>query len=215
MSDRDLTIARVALSALAASVLTACGPAPRAQSVTAAPERAAADHVPLAVAPADTASTAALQALSARVELLERERPRPATQPTSLAGAQAPRAPTEAELRAGPPGAGEQRDAQRLERERQAELDGLFRQEAVNTTWASLTSAVVRQALPPPVDGAALALHSVECRSQSCRVEVGAAGAEALRQALPQLAQRLAERLPSMAVVARSDGSGATLYFRS
>ena len=65
MSDRDLTIARVALSALAASVLTACGPAPRAQSVTAAPERAAADHVPLAVAPADTASTAALQALRA------------------------------------------------------------------------------------------------------------------------------------------------------
>lgn len=212
MSARHLTLA---VATLAASMLTACNKGPGVQAVDTTPERGTPAHVSLAAAQADTASTAALQALADRVALLERERLAPAAQPANMAGARAPRVQTEAELRAGPPGAGERRDVQQLERERQAELDDLFRRETVNTAWASVTSAVVRQALPAPVDGAALALHSVECRSQSCRVEVGAAGADALRQALPQLAQRLAERFPSMAVVSRSDGTGATLYFRS
>jgi hypothetical protein len=215
MSARLLPLAKAALAALTTSMLTACNPAPGVQAVATAPERGTSAHVPLPAAQADTASTAALQALADRVALLERERLQPAAQAASTAGVHAPRVPTEAELRAGPTGAGEQRDTQQLERERQAELDGLFRQETVNTAWASITSAVVRQALPAPADGSALALRSVECRSQSCRVEVGAAGADAMRQALPQLAQRLAERFPSMAVVSRSDGTGATLYFRS
>jgi hypothetical protein len=211
--NTTLRLTAVVLVTLAGTALSGCERAPAGVDTPQLTlQQSSVAHKPLPAAPADLPTAAEFRDLSARVALLERER-KQATRP-AIGQAGAP-APTEAELRAGPRGAAPGRDMQLLETERQAELDGLFRQEPVNAAWAGVTSAAVRQALPAPVDGHTLALRDVQCRSQTCRVEVGAVGDDAMRTALPQLARRLAERLPSMAVVSRSDGSGATLYFRS
>lgn len=211
---------RLAATSLAALALAGCKPAPDALAY----ERNASPppvQTPISAALNDAGQHLALQALAARVAALESQRQNAsasgAAAPAAVPDARTSRRPTEAEMRAGPPGsdAAPPRDPQQHERERQAQLDTLFRQEPVNTDWANTTAEAVRHALPAPVDGQALALRGVECRSQTCRVEVGAAGAEAMRQGLPQLAERLAERFPSLSVVARNDGTAATLYFRT
>lgn len=208
-------VASIALAALFA--MSACTPAPSLEEDAAArlpPSPASAN-----VGAIDPSSLALLQNLAERVARLEQARKDGPLPPAAMSARHlgAPvmpegQRPSEAELRAGPPGGGS-RDAQQQEHERKAALDGRFRQEPVNAAWASANALALRQAVQAPVEGGGMAVQGLECRSQTCRVDVGVTDAEALRHGLPQLAQRLAERFPALYVVTRHDGSGATLYF--
>ena len=205
-----------ALSCGCGRVEEAAPPAPTAAGPAASLSGSGAAHLPMAAPPAEPVASRELASLTARVEALERQARNAAVLSPLPADRRAAIRPSEADLRAGPPlGADAGPSSAQPDQDRLLALDEVFRQEKVNAGWAAQSTAVLRRALPPPVNATSIALHTVECRSQSCRVEVGSGNLDVLRQELPLLAQRLADRFPSMSVVARSDGMGATLYFRN
>lgn len=54
------------------------------------------------------------------------------------------------------------------------------------------------------------AVHNVECRSRSCRLEIADDGAGTLAKSIPSLAFRLAETLPEMMSGQVEDGNGGS-----
>ena len=74
------------------------------------------------------------------------------------------------------------------------EVASKFRSERTDAAWATASSSTIKQAigLVPPLQGG---LRDVECRSQTCRVEMIDNGTEAFSTALPPLASALAKNL--------------------
>jgi hypothetical protein len=106
--------------------------------------------------------------------------------------------------------------AEERRREHIAGLEAQFRGEASDPQWAPVATQALAAALGSSEVG--LVARQVECRSQTCRVEIPDDGSEKLNKAMPVLALQVARTLPS--VVAdrlESANGGATLvlYLRS
>jgi hypothetical protein len=108
-------------------------------------------------------------------------------------------------------------EAERAELLRMASTESTFRREDVDARWSQSTIAAVRAALADAKDPLRNAVRSVECRSQSCRVEIDADGDGPLRQDLPLILGRLTQVLPNMTAGQVDQGNGyqATVLYLS
>jgi len=107
-------------------------------------------------------------------------------------------------------------EAERVERMRVASTESDFRGERDDRTWSPSAVANVRAVLDQTGDTALLQVRSIECRSQTCRLEVGADANGALERALPLISSRLAQSLPRMTAAKIDQGNGGeatVLYF--
>lgn len=99
------------------------------------------------------------------------------------------------------------------ERRRQdyvAGVEAAFRVETRDPQWSAATSAAVQTALAAD-DELRLLARSVDCRSQTCRVEIADDGAGKLGKLIPMLAQRVGQSLPSITVNHVEDASGTAI----
>ena len=76
-------------------------------------------------------------------------------------------------------------------------VDALFRQQAIDPTWSANTSASIRSALNSEEVGGIQA-DNIDCRSESCRVELRDDGSGSLSKSMPMLAQQLAGTMPNI-----------------
>jgi hypothetical protein len=103
-----------------------------------------------------------------------------------------------------------------VERERRlqmAELEADFWQESANAKWSNEASTAVLEALETE-DTDQIEVRSLECRSQTCRVELASDVPEALN-GLPVLLLKLAKTLPNAVAsqVENADGSRSTVLY--
>ncbi len=159
------------------------------------------------------ASEATLPELRQEVTLLRREvadiRQQLARQPGLAAGAEIaanPRTDPDARL-----------EAQRQEALRIASSESAFRGEQNDARWSREAAANVRAAFAQADDTVSTQLRSVECRSQSCRVEINAAAGESLARDLPIILSHLGDALPHITAgkVDQGDGRQATVLYMS
>ena len=84
--------------------------------------------------------------------------------------------------------------------EHMADVELNFQQQARDPQWSSSTALVLRDALNDD-EGLRLASTSnIDCRSQTCRVEIADDGSGRVLQRLPELTHRLSEKLPTVQV---------------
>jgi hypothetical protein len=89
------------------------------------------------------------------------------------------------------------------------EVDSDFQSEAMDPRWASSTASAVQRTVNAS-DAMRGNMRSVECRSQTCRVELDDDGSGAMSKELPIFVQQFAETLPSVQADRIDDGSGRT-----
>ena len=87
------------------------------------------------------------------------------------------------------------------------EVDANFQREARDPRWASSTASALQSGLHAS-DTMRDKVRSVECRSQTCRVEITDDGSGAMAKDLPMFVHQLAETLPSMQADQIDDGNG-------
>ncbi|CAK0772434.1 conserved hypothetical protein [Gammaproteobacteria bacterium] len=113
--------------------------------------------------------------------------------------------PTVKELRTDPARAEEER----AQHERMESFEATFRQESTDPQWANAEATAVRAALSGD-DIGQLALQNLECRSNSCRVELADDGTGGLAKSLPLFIQHLAETLPYATANQVANGASGT-----
>ncbi len=137
--------------------------------------------------------------LRAGISLLRRQGPKQAESASTSADSQ--------------PGADVRSDAlARAEaaREHQAQMeavDAAFRQQAVDPTWSASTVSSIRNALNSE-DVGGIQADNIDCRSESCRVELRDDGSGRLSKSLPMLAQQLAGTTPNITANNMSQANG-------
>lgn len=89
------------------------------------------------------------------------------------------------------------------------EVEAAFGREPVDPAWASSTSSRV-WAVIKDADIMRTAARGVECRAQSCRIDVDDDGTGALHKQLPLFAQQFADSMPRMAGRQVRDERGGT-----
>ncbi len=108
-------------------------------------------------------------------------------------------------------------EAEREERLRAAATEQAFRNEQRDPRWSPGTSASIRSALADLDESVRNQVRSVECRTQSCRVEIGADNSGTLMRDLPIMLGRLGAVLPNATAtqVDQGDGRQATVLYLS
>jgi hypothetical protein len=201
-------------------MLAACGgnvsdPAPSRSDAQAAGENAAPPGAlarPSAVRATPANSADAIVVLRQEVELLRGE--------VRELRAQVSRMPGAAQAAAAPPDPrtdpAARQEAQQAERQRIASAESTFQAERRDARWSQEQTAAIRSSLAQAGDGLGAQVRSIDCRSQSCRVEISAAG-PALGQDLPLLLSPLGASLPHMTAgqVDQGDGTQATVLYLS
>jgi hypothetical protein len=106
--------------------------------------------------------------------------------------------------------------AQQAERQRIASAESAFQGERRDARWSQDQTAAIRSSLAQAGDGLSGLVRSIDCRAQTCRVEISAAG-PALGQDLPMLLNQLGGNLPHMNAgqVDQGDGTEATVLYLS
>ncbi|WP_280152060.1 hypothetical protein [Piscinibacter sp. XHJ-5] len=106
----------------------------------------------------------------------------------------------------------EQVDAQRL-----AASESAFRGEPADVAWGQRAMAAVRDAFAQGNEAMVSQIGSIECRSRSCRVELGPEATEALAHELPMILGHLSSLLPHAAAgqVDQGNGRQSTLLYLS
>jgi hypothetical protein len=102
-------------------------------------------------------------------------------------------------------------------RERQAEMeqvDASFRKQAIDPTWSANTASSIREVLNSEGVGGMQA-NNIDCRSDSCRVELHDDGSGRLSKSLPVFAIQLAGQMPSITAntIPQADGSSTTVLY--
>ena len=108
-------------------------------------------------------------------------------------------------------------EAARAEQQRLASSEQAFRSQQVDARWSQGATASVRAALGEVDEGLRNQVRSVECRAQSCRVEISPDAGGALMRDLPVLVNRLGSALPNVTAgqVDQGDGRQATVLYMS
>ena len=92
-----------------------------------------------------------------------------------------------------------------------AVVDAAFRKQAIDPTWSANTSSAIQNALRNDEAGGIQA-QNIDCRSDSCRVELHDDGSGSLSKSMPMLAQQLAGTLPTAtANTIAEPGGGSTM----
>jgi hypothetical protein len=91
-----------------------------------------------------------------------------------------------------------------------ADVGAAFQSETRDAKWATFASTRLRDVMTsdPTLRGA---VGSIDCRSQSCRVEIGDDSSGALQRALPTFLQQAADILPSMQADRGTDADGRAI----
>jgi hypothetical protein len=98
--------------------------------------------------------------------------------------------------------------AEQEERLRAASAEASFQREAQNPRWSESTAREVRATLAAANATLGDQIHSVECRSQSCRVVLGPDGDDEAQEELPATLGRLASVLPRVTATRVDQGDG-------
>lgn len=94
------------------------------------------------------------------------------------------------------------------ERQNQMEaVDAAFRQQAIDPTWSANSSSSIRNALNSE-DVGGIQADNIDCRSESCRVELRDDGSGRLSKSLPMLAQQLSGTMPNITANNLSQANG-------
>lgn len=108
-------------------------------------------------------------------------------------------------------------EAENAERLRSAQVESTFQREVRDERWSAPTAASVQRALAE--DGGTLreAVRSIECRAQTCRVEINDDGTGPSAAMMPVFINRMASVLPTVAgaQVDQGNGSMATVLYLS
>jgi hypothetical protein len=104
-------------------------------------------------------------------------------------------------------------------RERHAEIeavDAAFRKQAIDPTWSANTASTIREVLNSEEVGEMQA-NNIDCRSDSCRVELHDDGSGRLGKSLPIFALQMAGQIPSITAdtIAQADGSSTIVLYMS
>jgi hypothetical protein len=170
---------------------------------------------PSAFTPGHAASASSLDSLVAlrqEVELLRREVREIRDQVSRMPGAaQAAAAPPDPRV---DPVA--RQEAQQAERQRIASAESAFQGERRDASWSQDQAAAIRSSFAQAGDGMSALVRSIDCRSQTCRVEISGTG-PALGQDLPMLLTQLGGSLSHMTAgqVDQGDGTEATVLYLS
>jgi hypothetical protein len=220
-------VLKYALCAAVALTFIACGgpvedpvsvPVSRSDAATVAPAAAPAlahgevASAALAAAPT-TESRADAPSLQAQVVALRREvqelRQQVARWPGAAAVAQDTRS-----LRSDPQARAEM---ERAEQNRVATSEAAFQNEVRQPQWSQRTAQDVRATLAEADPALRHLVRSVDCRSQSCRVEISPGASEEAQQNLPITLARLAGSLPNVSAgqIDQGDGRMATVLYLS
>jgi hypothetical protein len=103
-------------------------------------------------------------------------------------------------------------EAERKRKEYVAGIDAGFRKEARDPQWAAATTSTVQSALAAD-DGLRASVRGVECRSQTCRIEIADDGSGKLGKALPMFVHTVGQALPTTTGdrVPDASGGGSTM----
>ena len=216
-----------AIAAAAAVLLAACGGAPgeraAAPTASAAPSVAfranpsqpvPSTSIAMAMPPASASPTplaedvAALRREVAELHREVRELRRAPDRPFATDGTAAPDPRHDAVARA---------EADRMERLRAAASEAAFRSEDYDARWSAGTAAAVRAAFSTQDGRGGDAVRNVECRSLTCRIEIGADASAEVERRLPAWIGRLGATLPNLTAtrVDQGDGREATVLYLS
>jgi hypothetical protein len=103
------------------------------------------------------------------------------------------------------------------ERQNQMEaVDAAFRQQAIDPTWSANSSSSIRNALNSEEVGGIQA-DNIDCRSESCRVELRDDGSGRLSKSLPMLAQQLSGTMPNITAnnISQANGDSTVVLYLS
>ena len=108
-------------------------------------------------------------------------------------------------------------EAARTEQMRMASSESTFRNERQDARWSQTATADVRSALAEVDDAVRSQVRAIECRSQSCRVEINADPSGTLARDLPVVIAHLAQALPNVTAgqIDQGDGHQATVLYLS
>jgi hypothetical protein len=97
-----------------------------------------------------------------------------------------------------------------------ASIDASFRREVIDPTWSANTSSRIQSVLSSDAMGRMQA-DSIDCRSDSCRIELHDDGSGRLNNNMAIMAQQLAGTLPSITAnsVVRLDGGVSMVLYLS
>jgi hypothetical protein len=97
-----------------------------------------------------------------------------------------------------------------------AALDAAFSSQSVNPQWSASTSSLIQNALDSDEVGHIRA-DRIDCRSESCRVELHGDLTGSLAKSVPILAIQVASALPAITAnnVGRPDGSSTVILYLS
>jgi hypothetical protein len=107
-------------------------------------------------------------------------------------------------------------EAAREHETRMAAVDAAFRNQAIDPTWSANTSSTIRNALSSEEVGGIQA-NNIDCRSESCRVELRDDGSGSLSKSMPMLAQQLGGTLPTITAnnIAQPNGGSTVVLYLS
>lgn len=213
----------ITLIALVMVLLVACGgrpdeaaaPADPHAAVPGAPDRGVQAAPAAAVAtPVDTlAASEGLASLKQQVAMLRRD-----VDALRLQLAGAPSSTRPADLVADPRSDPQARfEAEQVERQRVASAESAFRSEREDLRWSLGAAANMRALLAAADEPVRSQVRSVECRSQTCRVEIGADARAQTAPELPLVLARLGQALPKVTagLIDQGDGRQATVLYLS
>jgi hypothetical protein len=106
-----------------------------------------------------------------------------------------------------PPGPEARAEAERKRKDYVAGIDAAFRKEVRDPQWSTATTSTVQSALAADDELRPLG-RGVECRSQTCRVEITDDGSGSLGKLLPMFVHHVGPALPTMTADRVVDGSG-------
>ena len=99
-------------------------------------------------------------------------------------------------------------EVQAAERARVVSAEAAFRREDVDARWSQQAVAEVRAGLAEAHPSIRNAVRAVECRAQTCRVEIGSDASELLRQDLVPILGGISRTLPNAVVGQVDEGNG-------
>ena len=103
--------------------------------------------------------------------------------------------------------------ARRVQQRRAASIEAAFRNEKVNARWSRETEEILRTAFDRGDEILRGQVRGIECRSQSCRIEIDDRANASLQKSLPFIAEHLAPTLPNMTAAQSTQSLTTLLYF--
>ncbi len=105
------------------------------------------------------------------------------------------------------------KEAERAQADEQAAaMEQRFRQEPVNPGWSGTATAALRQALTPGAGEEGLAVRALECRGQTCRIDIGS---DVSNDSLQHVLGRIGGTFGSLAAMPSLQPGGGTVVYLS